>query len=49
MDTYAPATELPPPSKVFLDDVFRGLERPQKELPCKYFYDEAGSRLFDAI
>lgn len=49
MDTYAPTAELPPPSKAFLDDVFRGLERPQKELPCKYFYDEAGSRLFDAI
>lgn len=49
MDTYAPRAELPPPSKAFLDDVFRGLERPRKELPCKYFYDEAGSRLFDAI
>lgn len=49
MDTYAPTAELSPPSKAFLDDVFRGLERPQKELPCKYFYDEAGSRLFDAI
>ena len=23
--------------------------RPQKRLPCKYFYDAAGSRLFDAI
>ena len=49
MDTYSPAVELSPPSKAFLDDVFRGLERPQKELPCKYFYDEAGLRLFDAI
>ncbi len=49
MDTYAPTAELSPHSKAFLDDVFRGLERPQKELPCKYFYDEAGSRLFDAI
>ncbi len=49
MDTYEPAEELPPQSKAFLDDVFRGLERPQKELPCKYFYDEVGSQLFDAI
>ncbi len=49
MDTYAPQGKLSPSSKAFLDDVFRGLERRQKELPCKYFYDEAGSRLFDAI
>jgi len=33
----------------FRDDVFRGLARPQKQLPCKYFYDAEGSRLFDAI
>jgi dimethylhistidine N-methyltransferase len=25
------------------------LRRPRKELPCKYFYDAAGSALFDAI
>src|SRR5262249_31540850 len=33
----------------FLADVLRGLRRPAKELPCKYFYDEAGSRLFEDI
>jgi L-histidine Nalpha-methyltransferase len=33
----------------FLDEVLHGLGRPQKELPCKYFYDERGSQLFDEI
>jgi dimethylhistidine N-methyltransferase len=33
----------------FLTDVLAGLSRPQKELPAKYFYDAAGSRLFDRI
>jgi dimethylhistidine N-methyltransferase len=33
----------------FQADVSEGLARPQKELPCKYFYDREGSRLFDAI
>ena len=29
--------------------VVAGLSLPQKELPCKFFYDEEGSRLFDQI
>ena len=33
----------------FLSDVLAGLSRPRKRLPSKYFYDAAGSRLFDAI
>jgi dimethylhistidine N-methyltransferase len=33
----------------FLADVLAGLARPDKHLPCKYFYDERGSRLFDRI
>jgi dimethylhistidine N-methyltransferase len=33
----------------FLADVLRGLRAPAKELPCKYFYDEAGSELFERI
>lgn len=33
----------------FRDDVLAGLARPQKSLPAKYFYDAAGSRLFDRI
>jgi dimethylhistidine N-methyltransferase len=33
----------------FLDDVLEGLSQPQKTLRPKYFYDEAGSELFEAI
>ena len=33
----------------FLADVVSGLGREQKQLPCKYFYDERGSQLFVAI
>ena len=31
------------------DDVIAGLSLPQKSLPPKYFYDAAGSRLFERI
>lgn len=30
-------------------EVLAGLSQPQKSLPCKLFYDEIGSRLFDEI
>lgn len=33
----------------FLADVLAGLRKGQKELPCKYFYDEPGSRLYERI
>jgi len=33
----------------FLDDVLRGLAQTPKRLPSKYFYDEAGARLFESI
>jgi dimethylhistidine N-methyltransferase len=33
----------------FLSDVVAGLSLPQKSLPPKYFYDAAGSRLFERI
>lgn len=33
----------------FLKDVLLGLSKPQKQIPAKYFYDEDGSALFDAI
>jgi L-histidine N-alpha-methyltransferase len=36
-------------AKPFLDDVVRGLSARQKSIPPKYFYDERGSELFDAI
>jgi dimethylhistidine N-methyltransferase len=35
--------------KDFLDDVIAGLSLPQKSLPPKYFYDGAGSALFERI
>ncbi len=31
------------------EEVLGGLRTPQKTLPCKYFYDAQGSKLFDAI
>ena len=37
------------PQTSFLADVLSGLARPQKSIPPKYFYDEAGSHLFEAI
>jgi dimethylhistidine N-methyltransferase len=36
-------------NEVFLHDVLSGLRQSPKELPCKYFYDERGSQLFDEI
>jgi len=36
-------------SCTFLDDIVLGLTSPKKSLPCKYFYDEKGSLLFDEI
>ena len=41
-----------PPSRgvpSFADDVVRGLGSQPKRLPSKYFYDDVGSALFDAI
>jgi dimethylhistidine N-methyltransferase len=33
----------------FLRDVIHGLRRSRKAIPCKYFYDEVGSALFESI
>ena len=44
-DSVAEATD----RETFLDDVLTGLGQPQKAIPCKYFYDERGSVLFDRI
>ena len=38
-----------PEGESFADCLLRGLGKTPKEIACKYFYDEAGSRLFDAI
>lgn len=40
---------LRPPASRFRDEAVDGLSRHPKELPCKYFYDERGSLLFDRI
>lgn len=37
------------PDETLLKDVIAGLSARQKTLPSKYFYDEAGSALFDRI
>jgi L-histidine N-alpha-methyltransferase len=39
----------PSSGRTLAEDVREGLFRPQKAIPSKYFYDEAGSRLFDVI
>lgn len=53
MSTTASARVQPvdfePSEEGFLQDVLDGLGQTPKTLPCKYFYDERGSRLFDAI
>ncbi len=41
--------EQQPTRDAFLDDCTIGLAQRCKSLPCKYFYDERGSRLFDRI
>ena len=38
-----------PIAQDILTEVIAGLSQPQKVLPAKYFYDEQGSRLFEAI
>lgn len=38
-----------PETAQFREDVLRGLQGRQKSLPCKYLYDERGSKLFDEI
>lgn len=35
--------------KIMYKEVLEGLGKSRKELPCKYFYDERGSQLFDQI
>ncbi len=38
-----------PVAEDILTEVIAGLTQPQKVLPAKYFYDEQGSKLFEAI
>jgi dimethylhistidine N-methyltransferase len=41
--------DLEPSVDEFRTAVIAGLSQPRKTLPCKFFYDEEGSRLFGAI
>ena len=41
--------DLHPDQDRFFEEVLAGFQKPQKELPAKYFYDEHGSYLFDCI
>ena len=45
----SPSIERPGLCNDFLDEAIAGLSRPQKTLPCKFLYDEEGSRLFNEI
>ena len=45
----ANSTDQPTDSDFFLNDVLHGLRYRPRHLPCKYFYDDRGSKLFDAI
>jgi dimethylhistidine N-methyltransferase len=38
-----------PEREDLINEVLSGFEKPQKELPCKLFYDKRGSVLFDKI
>jgi dimethylhistidine N-methyltransferase len=47
--TRSPAAEPRAVDPVFLRDVLAGLSRPDRWLPCKYFYDRRGAELFEQI
>ena len=38
-----------PKNNNIIEDIIEGLKRKQKTLPCKYLYDQTGSKLFDQI
>lgn len=44
-----PLIDQSPETDSFHDEVIAGLNKEQKEIPPKFFYDERGSKLFDAI
>ena len=49
MPTTLPLHDCAPRPDDFYADVVHGLSQDAKSLPCKYFYDERGSQLFDQI
>ena len=36
-------------NRAFRDDVLEGLGQPQKAIPARWLYDDAGSQLFEDI
>ena len=40
---------IPENSEVVLNEIIQSLSKSQKELSCKFFYDEQGSKLFEQI
>jgi dimethylhistidine N-methyltransferase len=49
MDTSLARLQRCPQDDCFADNLLAGLVKTPKEIACKYFYDEEGSRLFEAI
>lgn len=49
IEAMKPLLKSTAPSVLFLEEALAGLRQPQKTLPCKYFYDQRGSQLFDQI
>jgi len=49
LDLLQSFDDLAPEPDDFLSEVVKGLGTQPKTLPCKFFYDERGSQLFDAI
>ena len=45
----SPSIDRPRSCDGFLSEAVAGLSQPQKTLPCKFLYDEEGSRLFNEI
>lgn len=48
-DTSITVVDHAPKNEHFLQEVLRGLRASNKQLPCKYLYDEKGSALYDRI
>lgn len=49
MTATATLPDCAPDRERFREEVWAGLALPQKSLPCKFFYDERGSALFERI
>lgn len=47
--TDSALVDFQPTQQEFLEEVTAGLNQYPRRLPCKYFYDQRGSQLFDAI